>query len=93
MIKDNTTNAFFALIRAGLWEQDCYLSQYGEVDYGSILELAQEQSVVGRVAAGLEHVVDVKVPKEDVLQFIGLTLQEEQKDQGDRNFHTLTIHQ
>ena len=80
MIKDNTTNAFFAHIRAGLWEQDCYLSQFGEVDYGRVLELAQEQSVVGLVAAGLEHVVDVKVPKEDVLQFVGLTLQEEQRN-------------
>lgn len=80
MIKDNTTNAFFALIRAGLWEQDCYLSQYAEVDYGRILELAQEQSVVGLVSAGLEHVVDVKVPKEVALQFVGLTLQEEQRN-------------
>ena len=80
MKKDNTIEVLLALIRAGLWEQDCYLSQFGEVDYGRVLELAQEQSVVGLVAAGLEHVVDVKVPKEDVLQFVGLTLQEEQRN-------------
>lgn len=35
---------------------------------------------IGLVAAGLEHVVDVKVPKEDVLHFVGLTLQEEQRN-------------
>ena len=80
MRKDNTINAFFALVCAGLWEKEVCLSQFGEVDYGRILELAQEQSVVGLVAAGLEHVVDVKVPKEDVLQFVGLTLQEEQRN-------------
>lgn len=50
------------------------------MDYGRILELAQEQSVVGLVSVGLEHVVDVKVPKEVVLQFVGLTLQEEQRN-------------
>ena len=80
MKRNSTIEVLLALIRAGLWEQNCYLSQFGEVDYGRVLELAQEQSVVGLVAAGLEHVVDVKVPKEDVLQFVGLTLQEEQRN-------------
>ena len=80
MRKDNTIEAFFALVRAGLWEQDCYLSQYGEVDYGRILELAQEQAVVGLVTAGLEHVKDVRVSQEYILLFVGLTLQEEQRN-------------
>ena len=42
------------------------------------MNIAEEQSVVGLIAAGLERVTDVKVPKEDVLQFVGQTLQIEQ---------------
>lgn len=71
---------FIALIKAGLWEQDVCLSNYGEVDYEEVLRLAEEQSVVGLIAAGLEHVVDVKVPKEVALQFVGQALQLEQRN-------------
>ena len=46
--------AFFALLRAGLWEQEVQLQPYGEVDFAEVLELAEEQSVVGLVAAGIE---------------------------------------
>lgn len=86
MLADNNTQAFFALVRAGLWEQEVRLSQFGEIDFGKVLDLAEEQSVVGLVAAGLEHVVDVKVPKEDVLQFVGRTLQLEQNNQAMNKF-------
>ena len=75
MRKDNTIEAFFALVKGGLWEQEVSLSGLGEIDYDRILLLAEEQAVVGLVAAGLEHVVDVKVPKEFVLQFVGQALQ------------------
>lgn len=79
-MKDNTIEAFFTLVRAGLWEQDARLADYDKIDYDRLLELAQEQSVVGLVAAGIEHVKDVKVPQAFVLQFVGLTLQEEQRN-------------
>lgn len=82
MIKDNTINAFFALVRGGLWEQEVNLSSYGEVDFSEVYRLAEEQSVVGLVAAGLEHVTDVKLPKEEVLQFVGQTLQLEQQNRA-----------
>ena len=72
--------AFLALVRAGLWEKDVELRKYGTADFDEIKRLAEEQSVVGLVAAGLEHVVDAKVPKEFVLQFIGLALQIEQRN-------------
>lgn len=72
--------AFLALLRAGLWEEDVQLKQFGTIDYTAIYEIAQEQSVVGLVAAGLEHVPDVKVPKEDVLVFAGSALQLEQRN-------------
>lgn len=77
---DNNQQAFLALLRAGLWEQDVLLSQYGQVDFNIVYRLAEEQSVIGLVAAGIEHVVDTKVPKEEVLQFVGTALQIEQRN-------------
>lgn len=71
---DKNLQAFFELVRAGLWEKEARLSQFGDIDYAAILQLSEEQSVVGLVTAGLEHVVDVKVPQEWLLQFIGETL-------------------
>lgn len=82
MRKDNTINAFFALVRAGLWEQNVSLSQFGEIDYEDVLRLAEEQSVVGLVSAGIEHVSDVKIPKDVALQFVGQALQLEQKNKA-----------
>lgn len=82
----NNTHAFFELLRAGLWERDAQLSRYGCLDFNEILRLSEEQSVVGLVAVGLEHAVDVKLPKEDVLQFVGLALQLEQQNQAMNDF-------
>ena len=70
MSKSNQ-EAFLSLVRAGLWEQDVYLLRYGEIGYEEIIKIAEEQSVVGLVTAGLEHVKDTTVPKEVLLQFIG----------------------
>lgn len=75
-------DVFFALLRAGLWEQNVQLLPYGEIDFSTVQTLAEEQSVVGLVAAGLEHVSDTKVPKKDVLQFIGQTLQLEDRNKA-----------
>lgn len=86
MKRDDTIEAFFALVRGGLWEQEISLSGLGEIDYDRILLLAEEQAVVGLVAAGLEHVVDVKVPKEFVLQFVGQALQLEQQNKAMNSF-------
>ena len=83
---DNNTKAFLALVRAGIWESEVQLLPFGEVDYSAVLRLAEEQSVVGLVAAGLEHVDDVKVRKEYVLQFVGQTLQLEQRNTAMNNF-------
>ena len=86
MGKDNTIEAFFALVRAGLWETEVQLTSYGEVDYADILRLAQEQAVVGLVAAGFEHVIDVKVPQQWALQFAGQTIQLEQRNKAMNQF-------
>ncbi len=76
---DNNQQAFFALLRAGLWGKEVQLVPFGQIDFAKVLSLAQEQSVVGLIAAGLDHVSDTKVAKTDVLQFIGQSLQLEQQ--------------
>ena len=64
------TETFFALLRAGLWEQDIALQPYGDVDFDDIYKLAEGQSVIGLIAAGIEHVVDVKVKKLEARPFL-----------------------
>ena len=80
--RSDCQQAFFALLMAGLWQKEVQLLPFGEIDFAEVQRLAEEQSVVGLVAAGLERVVDTKVRKQDVLQFIGQTLQLEQKNQA-----------
>lgn len=77
---------FFELLKAGLWEKGVSLSAYGEIDYSDIMRMAEEQSVVGLITAGLEHVKDVKIPQEWTLQFIGSTLQIEQRNKAMNEF-------
>lgn len=77
------TDAFFDIIKTGLWKKEFSLSKYGEIDFEEVYRLAQEQSVVGMLAAGLEHVTDVKVPQTLALTVVGEVLQLEQREQGD----------
>ena len=79
---DSSQQAFWALVKAGLWGKDTRLSQYKDIDYSAIMKLAEEQSVVGLVTAGLEKVSDEKIPKEVILQFVGSTLQIEQQNKA-----------
>ena len=83
---NNNQQAFFALVRAGLWEKEVRLLPYGDIDYAEVMRLAQEQAVVGLVAAGLEHVTDVKVPQVWALQFAGQTIQLEQRNKAMNQF-------
>ena len=83
---NNNTQAFFALVRAGLWEQDVRLLPYGQIDFNEVYRLAEEQSVVGLVAAGIEHIKDVKVPQEMALKFAGSALQLEEKNTAMNKF-------
>ena len=89
----NNQEAFFALVRAGLWGDNDNLNAndnlYEGVDWGEVYRLAEEQSVIGLVAAGIENLnanvnanLNLKVPKEWALQFIGQTLQIEQRNKA-----------
>lgn len=85
---NNNQQAFFALVRAGLWEKEVRLLPYGDIDYAEVMRLAQEQAVVGLVAAGLEHVTDVKIPQMVALNFAGATIQMEQQNLAMNKFIT-----
>lgn len=82
----NNQQTFFALLRAGLRESEVTLSTYGEIDFKEVYRLAQEQAVVGVVAAGLEHVTDIKIPQEIALTFAGEALQLEQRNKAMNRF-------
>lgn len=84
--QNNNTEAFLELVRAGLWEKDARLSQFGKVDYDEIYRLSETQAVDGLVAAGFDHVVDSKPPKEVILTFVGSALQLEQRNQAMNQF-------
>lgn len=88
---ENNQKAFLELISAGLWEKKAQLLPFDSIDFSQVLTLAEEQAVVGLVAAGLEYVVDVKVPKESILQFVGQTLQLEQQNQAMNDFIGMLI--
>lgn len=100
---DKNIAALFALLRAGLWEDaGLPFTAYGlpesgdEVDWNKVLDLAEEQSVVGLIAAGIERFkvqyswtsqtakpsARFNVPKPIALQFIGRTVQMEQRNQA-----------
>lgn len=57
---DKNQQTFFALVKAGLWEEDVQLAALGVTDFNEVYRIAEEQSVIGLVAAGIDHVVDVK---------------------------------
>ncbi len=89
--RSKVEQAFFALLRAGLWEKEVRLAPFADLDFQAIFDLAEEQSVVGLLAAGIEHVVDGRPAKKNVLQFIGRTVQLEQKNQAMNYFISVLV--
>ena len=90
-MENNTIDAFLALLRAGLWadveSSDLRNHEFLEdVDWEKIYRLAGDQSVVGLVTVGFEHIQDVKAPQEIVLQCIGESLQLEQTNKAMNQF-------
>lgn len=80
---------FFELVRAGLWSEyrPKVLTHGVSVDWDEVYRLAEEQSVVGLVAAGMENLGDsLNVPLELKLQIIGEELQIEQQNKEMNEF-------
>lgn len=69
-----------SLLRAGIWEKDVRLSSSKRLSFDDVYRLADEQSVVGFIAAGLDHVVDIQIPKNVKLSFAGYALLIEQRN-------------
>ena len=91
LVLHSNTVILLELIRGGLWGTEVSLSNCEDIDYSSVMQLAEEQSVVGLVTAGLERVEDVKIPQQWSLQFIGSTLQLEQRNKSMNAFVALLI--
>lgn len=86
----NSQQAFLKLVRAGLWAdtESTNLSIQGfkdSEDWGKVYQLAEEQSVVGLVLAGIEH-SKVKPPQELLLQWIGEVQMLEQQNKAMNQF-------
>lgn len=71
---------FLTLLRAGLWEKEAKFCDCKDLDFSKLMQIAEEQSVVGLITAGLERVKNTTIPQPVVLQFIGATLQIEQRN-------------
>ena len=80
---ESTIDAFFALVRAGLWEnfpvhgEGLMVNGSSNVDWDEVYLLAEEQSVMGLVLAGIEKTNTNRtdntnrLPQELLLQWIG----------------------
>ena len=105
--KGNNIKAFLALVKAGLWNgvNENLNDNHGHwenVDWSEVYRLAEEQSVVGLVAAGIDSLkiletsgtsdqgrakdLSFRCPQEWALQFIGSTLQIEQRNKEMNDF-------
>ncbi len=85
---DNSILAFLGILQAGLWEKEYTLSPFSPIDYNEIYRLADEQAVLGIVAAGIEFVKEANVPQEVALMFAGNALQLEQRNKAMNKFIT-----
>ena len=82
---------FFTLLRAGLWEQRAKLLPFMPLGFDSLYELADEQSVVGLISAGLEHVEDMKISKPMALPFLKKVFSLEGRNQAMNEFIGKTV--
>lgn len=81
-MRDEEYDVLLVLVRAGLWEKDVKLLSDDKIDYQKVLRLAQEQSITGLVAAGIEHVSNLHISKETSLLFASEVMRLEQRNQS-----------
>ncbi len=84
---NKSTKAFFALVRAGLWEdlkvKESSFAFSDSVEWDDVYRLANEQSVLGLVIAGIDYLPNEQhPPKEQLLQWIGEIQMQEQQNQA-----------
>lgn len=87
---DNTQQAFLSLVKAGLWGDAGFMDSRNHgfvepVDWEVINRLAEDQSVIGVVLAGLEH-SNVKPSQDLLLQWIGEVQLLEQQNKAMNQF-------
>ena len=85
---------FLELVRAGLFpSNDARILNHGvPVDWGEVFRLAEEQSVIGLVAAGIENLPPSERPPQQVtLQFVGSALQLELRNKAMNEFVSCLI--
>ena len=70
MSANSHQRAFFELVQAGLWEKGIPQKEDKNVNWQEVYRLAQEQSVLGLVLAGLEKTA-IKPPQALLLPWIG----------------------
>lgn len=91
--QNDNSKAFFALLRAGLWENSAppssYLIDYNhlDIDWDEVHRLASEQSALGLVLAGLDsQTLKQGPPTEQLLEWIVEIQMVEQQNQAMNNF-------
>lgn len=91
MKKKNNIDTFLELVRAGLWADtsvhDSWFMVHDseKVNWDEVYQLAEEQSLVGVVLAGIEHSY-IKPPQELLLQWIGEVQMLEQQNKTMNQF-------
>ena len=86
---ESTVKIFLSLVRAGLWEKPLVLGSE-QVDWEKVYQLAEEQTVVGVVLAGIEHST-VKPSQEFLLQWIGEVQLLEQQNKAMNQFIAMLV--
>ena len=85
-MEKSKVNLFFDLIKSGLWEQGVKLLPFQPIDFDALYDLADGQSVVGLIAAGLEHIEDMKITKPMALPFLKKVFSLEGRNQAMNKF-------
>lgn len=78
--KNKDLNFFLELLKAGLWEKRFNYKPFGVIGIDTVNSFAQEQSVSGLIAAGLDFVDGINISKEVALQYAGLAVHIEQRN-------------
>lgn len=95
---DKNTEAFLSFVRAGLWESVNVNDNLNDnllidVNWEAIFQMAEQQGVIGLIAAGIESVnlnhnanLNLSIPQVAALTFAGATIQMEQRNKAMNGF-------